>query len=154
MSEIKLDKYTKLAELFQWVQEPDALPERVARLQHLDKKVPEFTKFVFDYFNEVHTFNDVLSFADFDVKTVNPMDTHGYSVPALGFVKKELHLYADSGTMRTRFKHSKLLLAFDEMAPEDVSIILAYMRGELHLEKINLLVLSQAFPEVFPMGED
>ncbi|BAU40023.1 hypothetical protein [Ralstonia phage RSP15] len=151
---LRIDKYTKLTELFAWVQEPDSLNERVERLQSLAQTAPEFVKFVIDYFNQEHTFDEVLAYAPFVIHTVHPMDSHGYSVPALPFIKNELHLFADAGTMRTRIKHSKLLLAFDEMPREDAEIILSYMRGELKLEKINLLVLSRAFPEIFQLGEE
>lgn len=151
--DLKLDQYTKLVELIGWVQEPNQLDERVSRLKYLDAKVPEFTLFIKDYFNEKYTFEKVLKYGEVVVRTVNPMDGYGYGVLSLSFVADELPMYSDASPWRDRIKHSKLTLALDEMNPDDAQVILSFMRGDLQMDKINLLVLSKAFPEEFPLGE-
>lgn len=157
MKEIRLDENTTLTEILDYLSEIKILEIKTNELQNIYKKLPgvlEFFKLIY-LKKPLFTFTSILKDGKIKLRPLKLINKNQYPITFNRFITKELPNYSDSSSIQDRVKRSKLMQSLDMMYDKDAELILGALEGKLNYKNkgINHILLKNAFPEVFSMGE-
>lgn len=144
----KFNRLTTIKELLDWVAEPDLIKDRTERMVQVAEAFPVIK----DFFTLVYqgpVFKDIVPYSPQQPVSKIP---NRQELSFSEFISRYLKVVHPDALGTYQNKRSKFARMADYLDPRDFVMLTAGLQGSLAYEgdRINELVLKQAFPDLFP----